>query len=288
MRQAMRVPAGRSSADRRGNGSANALQQFAGFRFLLVAAFGAVTGTRLIIDAHSDAMQRSYWTKPEWLYRWLARRALATIVTNEHFAWAIEAQGGKALVIRDIPTAFPTGGAFDTGGGFSVAVVNTFAADEPLTAILDAARELREVSFYVTGRVDRAPEGLVASAPTNVRFTGFLDDPDYYEMLRRTDAVMCLTTRDHTMQRGACEALSLGRPIITSDWPLLREYFSSGAVHVDASSQEIEDGVRTLIAEYGRYEREIVEQQSKQQEEWAAALATLQRLLDVPESGGVQ
>ena len=33
------------------------------------------------------------------------------------------------------------------------------------------------------------------------------------------DGILALTTHDHTMQRGACEAVSLGVPIITSDWP---------------------------------------------------------------------
>jgi glycosyltransferase involved in cell wall biosynthesis len=255
---------------------------------LLIAAYGAITGTRLVVDAHSDAMLRSYWTRPARLYSWLARRADATIVTNDHFASTIEAQGGKALVIRDIPTEFPTGGIFDPDDGFTVAVVNTFADDEPLAAILAAAEALPRVTFYVTGRIDRAPAGLVDSAPDNVRFTGFLDDADYYEMLRRTGAVMCLTTRNHTMQRGACEALSLGRPIITSNWPLLRDYFGRGAVHVDAVPEEIREGVVAIMADHARYEREIAEQQQVQQQEWTRALTALSGLLEGPETRGVR
>ena len=246
---------------------------------LLVALYSALTGTRFVVDAHSDAMQSPWWTRPRWLYRVLARRALATIVTNEHFAGTIESWGGRALVIRDIPTSFPEGGTFETATGFAVAVVNTFATDEPLDAVLDAAAGLPSVAFYVTGRIEQAPRELIEGAPANVHFTGFLDDADYYELLRRADTVMCLTTRDNTMQRGACEALSLARPIITSDWPLLRSYFHRGAVHVAATPGAINDGVARMQAEYDRYRREIVEQQIAQQDEWAGASATLAELL---------
>ena len=255
------------------------------FPALIVAFWCAVTGCRFIVDAHSDAMQRAWWTRPRWLYRVLARRALATIVTNQHFAGIIESWGGRAQVIRDIPTSFPQGGFFETTDGFSVAVVNTFAADEPLDAVLDAAAGLSSVAFYVSGRTEEAPKGLIARAPANVHFTGFLEDADYYELLRHADVVMCLTTRDNTMQRGACEALSLARPIITSDWPLLRSYFHRGAVHVAATPGAIKEGVAQMQAEYDRYQREIIEQQSEQIDEWADASATLTELLGADTRG---
>ena len=60
-------------------------------------------GVPFVVDAHSDAMTSRYWTKPRWLIRALTRAAAVTIVTNEHFAGRIRADGGRALVIRDVP-----------------------------------------------------------------------------------------------------------------------------------------------------------------------------------------
>ena len=250
------------------------------FAVLFVWLYCSVNGARYVVDAHSAAMQLPWWTRPRWLYRFLARRALATIVTNEVFAEEIESVGGTALVLRDIPTSFPTGESLAGEDGFTVLVVNTFAFDEPLGEVLDAARAVPDVQFLITGNTQRGDRAVLNSASSNVRFTGFVPDADYYATMRASDAVMCLTTRDNTMQRGACEALSLGRPIITSDWPLLRDYFSKGTVHVAPRSESIANAIRLVEREQGRFREEISELQQAQRDEWtrtARSLATLIR-----------
>jgi glycosyltransferase involved in cell wall biosynthesis len=249
------------------------------FAVLFVAIYCLLTGARYIVDAHSDAFQRSIWTRPRALHRLLARRALVTIVTGEHFRRAVQSLGGRALVVRDIPSTFVEGAAAPLGPGFHVAVVNTFARDEPLDQVLAAAAELPHVRFHVTGRRESAPPALLAKAPPNVRFTGFLPDDQYYALLRGASAVMCLTTRDHTMQRGACEALSLGRPIITSGWPLLREYFHRGTVHVAADALSIRGGVERMQADYQSFVSEIRDLQMSQRREWAERSDDLARLI---------
>jgi glycosyltransferase involved in cell wall biosynthesis len=245
---------------------------------LIVAGYAALTRARFIVDAHSDAMLSPRWTRPRWLYRHLARWALATIVTNEHFAGNIRAWGGRALVLQDIPTRFPDG-SFDVEGEFNVAVINTFATDEPLEEVLAAARHLQDVTFYITGDTRRAPERVPSNGPPNARFTGFLPEDRYFGLLRSSQAVMCLTKRDHTMQRGACEALSLGKPIITSDWPILSDYFSLGTVHVDNSAAGIRAGVLEMQHDLVEYQRDIVALQRRQREQWESALAALLELL---------
>ena len=151
---------------------------------------------------------------------------------------------------------------------FKIVVVNTFAPDEPLTEILAAASRLPDVQFYVTGKCKNAPPSILTGAPENVHFTDFLPDATYYGLLSRADAVMCLTTRDHTMQRGACEALSLARPIITSNWSLFREYFHLGTVHVANLAPEIQQGIREMRMNYARYLSEIQMLPARQQKEW--------------------
>lgn len=254
-----------------------------GFAVLFVALYCRLAGARYLVDAHSAAMQLWFWNRPAWLYRLLARRALATIVTNQRFQRMIEGRGGRAFVLRDIPTRFERNGDYPLDGGFSVAVVNTFADDEPLGAILDAARELPDVRFYVTGKTKMAPPGLLERAPPNVRFTGFLPDGEYYSLLDGAHAVLCMTTRDHTMQRGACEALSLGKPIITSDWPLLRSYFRQGAAHVPNTSMGIRQGVLMVRGQLPRYQAEIAALRDARRQEWQANKRALLKLIRSPE-----
>jgi glycosyltransferase involved in cell wall biosynthesis len=246
-----------------------------------VAVYAAVSGARFVIDAHSDAFQRARWLRPLWLTRFLVRRAEAVLVTDPFWAQTVTGWGGRAIVNPDVPTTFEADAAYPVADGFSVAVVNTWAADEPIEAIVDAARELPEVTFHVTGRAD-ARVAALGELPRNVRFTDFLPEPAYYALLASASAVMCLTTRDHTMQRGACEALSLGRPIITSDWPLLRDYFARGTVHVGAAPASIRDGVARMRREYDRNLAAITDLRESRRHEWDERRTMLTALLGGP------
>jgi glycosyltransferase involved in cell wall biosynthesis len=214
------------------------------------------------------------------LQRFLARQAIATIVTNEYFQQLVERRGGRAFVLRDIPTSFDLNGTYPLNGGFNIAVVNSFAKDEPLDEVLAAAGDLADVNFYVTGKQELAPPSMLARAPANVRFTGFLPDATYYALLNGAHAVVCLTTRDHTMQRGACEALSLGRPIITSDWPLLKMYFHKGTIHVPNTGAGIRQGVLKMQGHHAMYQAEIKDLQIAQQREWREKIEALTRLIE--------
>lgn len=241
---------------------------------LSVLAYAQRSGARYIVDAHSAAFQQWFWTRPRRLWAWTLQRAVVTLVTNAHFAAQVQQHGGQALIVRDIPTHFCVG-SYPVRGAFKIAVVNTFSPDEPLPEILRAAAALPDIQFYVTGKRKHAPAEVFRQTPFNVQFTDFLPDASYYGLLANADAVMCLTTRDHTMQRGACEALSLGRPIITSDWSLLRDYFSRGTVHVANTAAEIQRGVVEMRAQHARYAAEIRALQAAQQQEWHAARRAL-------------
>jgi glycosyltransferase involved in cell wall biosynthesis len=213
------------------------------------------------------------------LHAFLSRQAITTIVTNNYLEDLVKAWGAKTFIIADIPTTFPTGKAFSLNGKFSVAVINTFAPDEPIRQVLDAAFTLPEVQFYITGDPIRARKMFLRDHPSNVQFTGFLPDQEYLGLLQAVQAIMVLTTRDHTMQRGACEAVSLGKPIITSNWPLLKTYFYKGTIHVDNSSQGIREGVLKMQQKAQALEKEILLLQQERRLEWEEKYAALAGLI---------
>lgn len=248
------------------------------FAMVFVAIYTALTGAEFVVDAHTDAFTSSYWTRPAWLYRLVARRARVTIVTNDHLADLIRRRQARACVLRDIPTQYKYSD-YELGTEFNVAVVSTFAGDEPTAEVVAAARSMPEVRFRVTGDTGRENASIPTSLPTNVELTGFLPLDDYYGLLHQSDAVMSLTTRNHTMQRGACEALSLGTPIITSDWPLLEDYFCAGTVHVDNTVSGIRDGVDRMRTGLEGYRREIDDLRRAVDAEWEVARAELVDIL---------
>ena len=82
----------------------------------------------------------------------------------------------------------PPGEPYPVEPGFNVLFVCTFASDEPVEAVLEAARQLPEVHFYVTGDRRKKPASFFETAPPNVIFTGFLDpNGRYLGLLRAAD-----------------------------------------------------------------------------------------------------
>jgi len=93
------------------------------------------------------------------------------------------------------------------------------------------------------------------------------------------DTVIDLTDRDHTLLLGAFEAVSLGTPLIVSDWPILREYFSHGAVHVANTADAICEGIQQAQREHATLRKEIALLRDELQNEWEHKHAQLELLL---------
>lgn len=228
-----------------------------------------------VIDAHTAAFMHPRWQRLQWLQHAMSRRAATTIVTNEHLAAPLRAAGAHVTIMRDVPVQFPAGGSFTRDGRFSIAAICSFNDDEPVAEMIQAAAQLSDVAFYVTGDAKGIAPGLRAQFPPNLRLTGFLPDADYGHLVTTADAVLTLTTRNHTMLRGAYEAIYQGTPVIVSDWPLLRSAFDSGAIHVDNSVAAIVDGVRTMQRQHAEYRAGAAALRDRKLSIWADVAQTL-------------
>ncbi len=236
---------------------------------LAVYAYCALSDTPFVIDAHSGAFQNRRWRRLQGVQFWLCRRARATIVTNEHLAALVQARGGRALIVPDVPVRFPVVAERQPSKqGFVVVCVTSFGIDEPIHAIFEAARRLPDVIFYMTGD----PRGQVdlSEKPTNVLLTGFLDVDRYGTMLQTAGAVIALTTMDHTMLRGAYEAIYQGTPVIVSDFPILRGAFDEGAIHVDNTPHAIAAAVRRIREDHESYLAGANRLRVKKEHRWSA------------------
>ncbi len=204
--------------------------------------------SRLIIDAHTGVFNDPKWAWTIGAFLWFARRSSVTIVTNRQLVDKLEQAGVKAVSLHDPPVPLPLKGRKDVAASDglaedSVIVPASFSSDEPIDAIIAAAKELPAVTFYITGA---APKGFSAGSkkvPANVRFTGYLPDDAYRDLLRSAGMVLALTTRELTMQRAGYEALSYHKPFLTSDTQVLREYFTEGTVFTSPHADDIRAGV---------------------------------------------
>lgn len=142
---------------------------------------------------------------------------------------------------------------------------------------MEAAAMTPEINYYVTGDTRKRPASFVAAAPPNVTFTGFLDpNGEYLGLLRGADAAMVLTTRDHTLQLGGCEAVAVGKPLITSDWPYLRELFRGGALFAPNTAEGLRDAVLAMRERHAELAREVVAFRGDSRREWDARMRQLE------------
>jgi len=203
-------------------------------------------GKRYIIDAHTAAFLHKRWKGRKRLNSFFTKRAVLTTVTNDHLGRIVERWGGQYRILSDVPITFSNCECdFLTKSGSKriVTLVNTFAPDEPLENFVAAASRLENIDIYITGKITRDSKHYLRYANGNITFTDFLSDGEYGCLLMNSDIVCVFTTRDHTMLRGAYEANYLNKPIVTSNWDLLRMKFPLGAVHVDNSIDGIEEGI---------------------------------------------
>jgi glycosyltransferase involved in cell wall biosynthesis len=127
----------------------------------------------------------------------------------------------------------------------------SYANDEPVSSILQAAAECPELTFILTGK---ASERIKMSAPANVRFSGYVSAGEYRDLVASSLAVVAMTTRDFTMQRAGYEALMAGKPQVTADFPVLREFLGEAALYaVPDSAAQIAAAIREIKADPVHY-----------------------------------
>ena len=135
-----------------------------------------------------------------------------------------------------------------------MAVISSFAYDEPLREVFEAASELPNVYFYITGDKKNADKNLLIKKLDNVIMTGFLDYNCYVDLLQKVDVIMDLTTENTSLVAGAYEAATLEKPLITSDWIPLKRYFNKGTIYINNSTEEIK---RAIMFSYDKKRRII-------------------------------
>ena len=250
------------------------------FAVFPVWVYCRLSSCEYIIDTHCGALLDRRWAGFLRLHKFLAKGALVSILHNRALAERVATWGAVGVDMGDILYRLPTSGTYALRKGLNIVFVSTYSRDEPLNEVLEAARNVPEANFYITGRLDRAPEATVRKAPGNVVFTDYLGDEDYFALLKGSDIVVSLTINDLTMQNGIYEAIALGRPSITSDWPVLRTSAPRGTIWIDNRSESLVCAIRAIERHYSRYLSEAEALRNEYRVNWEKKLAGLLKILD--------
>jgi UDP-N-acetylglucosamine--N-acetylmuramyl-(pentapeptide) pyrophosphoryl-undecaprenol N-acetylglucosamine transferase len=222
------------------------------FLGLLALLYCKLANAELILDSHPTAFGRKgtrIWKLLLPVHRCIARRSAGVLVTETELLEQVRSWGATGLIVHEAPPLVAldddTGRSIlgSSNEGLRILFVAVFAPDEPVDEVIEAVLEISEVRLFITGRLDRAPVGLLDKASEAVTFTGFLDGSDYQRALRECDIVLALTTESTSVMRAAYEAVYAGKPLIVSDWPILRETFPY-AVFTQNSASSIAEAIR--------------------------------------------
>jgi hypothetical protein len=99
--------------------------------------------------------------------------------------------------------------------------------------------------------------------------TGFLPEDEYVGLIKSVDVIIVLVKNDHTMLCGAYEAVAAEKPLVTSNWPVLKQYFSQGTLYVDNTPYEIERAVRKALEQRVDLHEEMKVLKAKLTKQWS-------------------
>jgi glycosyltransferase involved in cell wall biosynthesis len=202
-------------------------------------------------------------------------------VTNDFLANLVRQLKGKPFVLPDmIPRLMQTGAA-QLKGKHNILLISSFGQDEPIKEVIEAIKHFEDkenVYLYITGNCKKLDELTYKAAPSNVVFTGFLEEQEFINILFSVDAVIVLTTADYTMLCGCYEAVSARKPLITSDKDVLREYFK-GAIFVDNSAIGISNAICEVITNLDSHRERISKLKERLVSEWEERFVKLENQL---------
>ena len=262
-------------------------------RFVLISSpppFGAfavylasfwIPGLRYVVDCHTGVFLEPKWKWLTFISRFVSRRAVVTLVTNQFLRGVVEGWGARALVL---PNPLPRPAKPDRRYAveptqFNVAAVFSFYEDEPVESFMKVRDIPPDVRVYVTGDYTRARRLIPKDLCPQIILCGFLTADEYNSLLQQAHAVLVLCTRPHTLLQGAAEAAAARKPLITSDWPEMREQFRKGTVFVSNSTLSIEAGISEARHRHAELAAEMTCLAAELEREWERDFGRLLSIL---------
>jgi glycosyltransferase involved in cell wall biosynthesis len=250
----------------------------------LAEVLAPVLRFRIVIDAHNEAITPFIYNYAlvRWGARVLLRRADLVIVSNSRLREYVERLGTRAVVLPDpIPSA-PPGDKMALGPGAHVVFICTFASDEPVEDVMEAAKILGPtVTIHVTGAPNARGEAARKNAPPNVRFCGYLEEGLYWRLLASADVIMDLTLIPACLVCGAYEALAIGRPLVLFDDPAAREAFTTAAEYAGHGPDSIANALGRVLAQREAFAVSVASARILFERHWSAAARRFADELDL-------
>lgn len=232
---------------------------------------------KIIFDTHSGIFfqkglhQKLYYHK----YCHMIKRINLNLVHNDLLLSRKCLKDTHTIVLEDkIPFNPSTCSHYQP---FNVVVICSYSKDEPINAIIKATALIPDVNFYLTGKGDKLKNMPMTN---NVKLTGYLSNTEYEKLLKTTDLIIVLTTRPETVLCGAYEAVSLEKPLITSDTQTLRKYFDKGTVYTLNKAEAIAQAILEAKNKLDKLHAEMALLRKEKDLDWQKQFEPVKKLLE--------
>lgn len=225
---------------------------------------------KLIVDSHNEGVKPFYkkFNYFLFIYSFIHKTADLNIVTNEKLGNIVHYNGGKHFVLPDRLPFVENVNRINLKGKFNYLFICTFAKDEPVANFLIASSRLDNSDcVYITGDYKKWKNDIY-NLNTNIIFTGYLSDNDYWNYLYSVDCVIDLTMIEDCIVCGAYEALSLGKPMLLTDSEVLRSTFSMGAIFTNNDTHSLEKNLAIIKQQIDALRSETEQYRSIFQQQW--------------------
>ena len=245
---------------------------------LTALIYSKIFGSRLVVDNHTLAFY-GYWKRVSFLNNWILKNADLVTLANEDLKKITNSYDVNSFVIESKIPNFGKMKKIKLKGKFNITVINTFSDDEPVDEIFKAIEKVPEINFNITGDLKYAKSHYIKNKPKNVRYTGFISGKKYIDLLKKSNAIMILTTENHTMLSGAFEGVGVEKPLLISNWSVLKNYFNAGVIYTNNKSENIVKAIKKIRREEKKLIERIKILRKKRTVEWNLKFKKLKNML---------
>lgn len=205
---------------------------------------------KLVADCHTKALRRKargVFNLLFWPIKLISFKAAdLTIISNEGLIFDIKKLHHNFIILPDKIPDYKIVEESAKNEKYCV-YVSSFAVDEPVEEIIDAAEILNsEMKLYWTGKCPPHLKEIISNQ-SNINLTGYLSEKEYINLIKNADCILALTTEEDCLQSAAYEALSVEVPFVISKTKALINFFGDSAIYTLHNPLQIASSVSGAV-----------------------------------------
>lgn len=198
----------------------------------------------IVVDCHNGILRKEWRNWP--FLHYIFQNVELCVTHNYLFDIEFKQEfGANSMVLGD-----PLVKDFDSNesgvikidrDSFNVFVPLSYAADEPVDELIQAAAKNKEdVTYYLTGNFNnwksKNPKVII---PENVIPLGYISTIDYFTGMKQSDAILCLTSGEEIQMCASIESISLKKPLICSNTKFYKSFLNDDLFLCNNDSDDI-------------------------------------------------